>query len=171
MDRITEAAHYAELAHRGQMRKWSNFDAPYITHPMRVAGMVMLHPDSDEDTVVAAWLHDVVEDTPASIADIRKAFGPKVADIVDWLTNPSKGMKALRAERKKIDREHLARAPWRPKLIKLYDRLDNLKEAINDPQTPQDFLKKYKQESRLLVDEALVGVDEKLEAELRRLTE
>lgn len=176
VDKIIKAVRYAGLAHEGQSRKWGHAHIPYLSHPIRVAAMVMLNKEMDfnthedsEDMVVAAYLHDVVEDSSFTISDIRDAFGPSVADLVDWLTNSSKGMNAPRADRKKIDREKLKRAPWKAKIIKLCDRIDNLIEAIEDQQTPRDFLKKYQQESILMLDECLLGVDDDLESELRKL--
>ena len=169
MNKILEAAAFAAEAHRGQTRKWGHTHLPYIVHPMRVAGMAAIHPDTSETMVVAAWLHDVVEDSGKTLEDVRMNFGRQVADLVDWLTNASKGMKAPRAERRKIDREKLSRAPWMAKLLKLLDRIDNLTESRDDKLTPPDFVKLYRAESLLLLDECLRGVDGELEDRLRWL--
>lgn len=97
--------------------------------------------------VAAAWLHDVVEDTSVGLEEIRSLFGNGVADLVGWLTNPSKGMNLPRADRKRIDREHLAKAPREAKIIKMLDCLDNLSEM---EAAPADFKKLYGEESLLL---------------------
>ena len=59
---------------------------------------------------IAAWLHDVVEDTPTLLEDVESAFGKSVAYLVDCLTDVSKPSDGNRAVRKEIDRQHLAKA-------------------------------------------------------------
>ena len=76
---IDKAIAMALKAHKGQTDKSGR---PYILHPLRVA---MKFAGCDE-LFVAAVLHDVVEDSPITVKDIEKAFGPKIADIVDSLT-------------------------------------------------------------------------------------
>ena len=152
MNKIIKAVLFGDKAHKGQFR----------SHTKRVLLTVMSHPDATEDMIVAAALHDTVEDTPVTIEILAKEFGGNVAHIVDGLTNPSKGSGAPRDVRKAMDREHLAKAPWGVKLIKLADRLDNLKELHEDPTVPRDFFNLYRKESALLLYEALRGVDEKL---------
>jgi (p)ppGpp synthase/HD superfamily hydrolase len=112
--------------------------------------------------VAAAFLHDVVEDTPHTLGEVAAEFGPEVARLVEELTNPSKGSKASRSERKQQDREHLAEVSVEAKIIKLLDRIDNLHEMT---EAPSGFRKKYCEESRLLV-EVIGDVDPGLKAEL-----
>src|SRR5690625_4817194 len=71
-----QAKSFAEKAHKGQRRK--NANIPYITHPIRVAERLESIHASDE-LICAAYLHDVVEDTPFEIEDIEQPFGPRVA--------------------------------------------------------------------------------------------
>lgn len=79
-DRIAQAFSLAVEAHRGQTRKAT--DIPYISHPMGVASLAIEH-GADEDQVIAALLHDAVEDGGSAYADrIRNQFGDRVADIV-----------------------------------------------------------------------------------------
>jgi (p)ppGpp synthase/HD superfamily hydrolase len=163
-DLIIRAAQFAAWAHVSQTRKYNN--RPYFTHVARVAGMVAGHPLATPELVAAAYLHDVVEDTPTSLTEISARFGNVVSSNVFWLTNPSKGLKENRAACKKMDREHLANAPRTAKIVKLFDRLDNLREmAGHDP----EFLMVYLAESKLLLKEALFSVDETLEKELANL--
>lgn len=86
-------------------------------------------------------------------AQIAERTSPAVAALVTWLTNPSKGSKASRAERKKMDREHLAQAPTAVKQIKMLDRTYNLRDL--DEQAPVKFVRLYADESQALLDEAL----------------
>ena len=112
--------------------------------------------------VAAAFLHDVVEDTPHTLDEVTAKFGPEVARLVDELTNPSKGSKASRGERKQQDREHLAQVSVEAKIIKLLDRIDNLHEMAD---APSGFREKYCEESRLLV-EVIGDADPDLKAEV-----
>jgi len=159
-NQILLAAKYARDAHAGQKRKYTS--RPYITHPSRVAGVAATLEDATEELVVAAYLHDVVEDTPHSIDDIEESFGPEVAALVGELTNPSKGMTCPRAERKRIDREHLAAVSREAKLIKLLARIDNLREMAG---ASANFKRLYAEESAALA-ETIGDVDERLREEL-----
>jgi len=166
---ILRAARFAAKAHLGQFRKHGHADRPYIDHPMRVAGRVSMLSRATPEMVAAAWLHDVLEDTFVRTEMVEDEFGTPVAALVLELTNPGKAFKELpRAERKAIDRRHLVGASWKARAIKLIDRIDNLRECLDDPQTPPDFLKLYRQESMLLL-EVLRGTDEALELELEKL--
>ena len=168
---ILRAARLAEDAHRGQYRKWGHTQDPYIWHPMRVAGMVMLVEHVTSEMIQAAFLHDSLEDTKLKEEDLVKAgFGGEVVYFVKALTNPSKGLNLPRAERKAMDRKHIDKAPWGAKVIKLADRLDNLLEIRNDPETPKDFVETYKGESRLLLT-VLKGINDELENMLAKLVE
>lgn len=130
-DLIERAMAFAEEAHKGQVRKYNG--QPYFTHPARVAKRLE-NLGFWPEMVAAGYLHAVVEDCGVKIEEIRSLFGDKVADLVLGLTNPSKGLKASRAERKKIDREHLATQTKNVKIIKLVDRIDNIRE-MNDADT------------------------------------
>ena len=75
VERVREAFEYAETAHKGQKRKSGE---AFITHPVAVADILAdLHLDGA--TIAAAVLHDVVEDTPSSMAEVRQKFGDEVA--------------------------------------------------------------------------------------------
>lgn len=169
MNKIIAAAQFANAAHSGQTRKYSG--RPYIEHPMRVAGMTaLLYPD--EDMIAAAWLHDVLEDCPDFTSDrLRVAFGTNVAALVVCLTNPSKGSPLPRAERKKMDHEHLATCSLPVRQLKLLDRIDNVRDLAEAPDT--GFKNLYAAETRLLIEAicmpGLVALIQQLERELERL--
>ena len=80
--KIMTAYDLAESAHRGQQRKSGEL---YITHPLAVA-LILIELHSDNETVLAALLHDVVEDTDIPLDYIRHTFGKKVAELVDGVT-------------------------------------------------------------------------------------
>lgn len=149
MNLIIQAAALAQTAHSGQIRKWTQ--RPYIEHPMRVAGAVCMIPGVLEDVVAAAWLHDVLEDCPKYTKDVAELSG-SVFEFVQDLTNRSKlpeHARKNRAERKKIDREYLAECHIWVQVVKLIDRLDNLREMSLGP---ADFKIKYHEESLLLAE-------------------
>ncbi|BBN99293.1 RelA/SpoT family protein [Sporolactobacillus terrae] len=79
---IKEAYRFADEAHKGQVRKSGE---PYIIHPIEVAG-ILVQLNMDVITIVSGFLHDVVEDTPVTLDDIRAEFGDNVAELVDGVT-------------------------------------------------------------------------------------
>jgi (p)ppGpp synthase/HD superfamily hydrolase len=119
----------ARDAHAGQFRQ--DGKTPYVMHPVIVAMLLAdIAPEANtQEAAAAALLHDVLEDTKVTYDDLVREVGKEVADLVQWLTNPSKGSKLPRAERKRMDREHLAQAPAVVKLIKLLDRFHNVMEV------------------------------------------
>lgn len=129
----------------GQVRKYSG--EPYINHPIAVAALVKSVPHTKE-MVAAAYLHDTVEDTAATLDEIREEFGDEVASLVGWLTDVSKPEDGNRAKRKAIDAEHTAAAPAAAKTVKLADLIDNSRSILaRDP----DFAKVYLEEKRKLL--------------------
>ena len=86
LSKILSAYEFAEKAHRGQKRS-SGQD--YIIHPLAVS-YILLELGMDTDTICAALLHDVVEDTPATLDDLKKRFGQDVALLVDGVTKLGK---------------------------------------------------------------------------------
>jgi GTP pyrophosphokinase len=114
----------AEACHRGQLRKSGD---PYITHPLAVA-TILAELGMDTTTLVAALLHDTVEDTGLSLEDINKEFGTEVAHLVDGVTKLDKVKFGAAAEAETIRKMvvAMARDP-RVLVIKLADRLHNMR--------------------------------------------
>lgn len=143
---IRSAAHCALMWHHGQVRKYRG--EPYIVHLAEVAGLIHQYCGGDE-VIAAAWLHDVVEDTSIGVSHIERAFGARVADLVMSVTDVSKPSDGNRAERKRIDREHYARACPYGKAIKLADLISNTRSIVADD---PDFAKVYLAEKRKLLE-------------------
>jgi len=123
-----QAKSFAEKAHKGQRRK--NANIPYITHPIRVAERLESIHASDE-LICAAYLHDVVEDTPYEIEDIEQQFGPRVAHLVAAHTeDKSKSWQ----ERKQHTIDIIKNAEKEVKYLIVADRLDNLLDLEKDLQ-------------------------------------
>lgn len=126
---------HTRIDHR---RKYSH--QPYSDHLASVARIVGSVTDNEE-TIAAAWLHDVVEDTPATLYDIETAFGKEVAVLVENLTDVSKPGDGNRATRKAIDQQHIALGSSRAKTVKLADLIDNLQDICkHDIRFAQTFL-------------------------------
>jgi guanosine-3',5'-bis(diphosphate) 3'-pyrophosphohydrolase len=114
----------AEACHRGQLRKSGD---PYITHPLAVA-TILAELGMDTTTLVAALLHDTVEDTGLTLDDITKEFDAEVAHLVDGVTKLDKVKFGAAAEAETIRKMvvAMARDP-RVLVIKLADRLHNMR--------------------------------------------
>lgn len=137
---------FARRAHGDQKRKYSG--APYIEHPMEVSLLVLSVLDDDE-AVAAAILHDVVEDTAVTLAEIEAAFGARVARIVSEVTDVSRPCDGNRANRKAMDRAHIAAASPEGKTVKLADLISNTSSIMA---YDRDFAKVYIPEKRRLLD-------------------
>jgi (p)ppGpp synthase/HD superfamily hydrolase len=147
----TAALEFATKAHIDQKRKYTG--EPYIHHPIAVAQIVRSVPHTEE-MIAAAYLHDVVEDCGVTLDAIAERFGERVANLVAALTDISKPSDGNRAERKRIDREHLAQASSDAKTVKLADLIDNAASILErDP----DFARIYIREKKLLLPHIVQG--------------
>ncbi len=125
LKRIESAFLFANEAHKKQKRKSGE---PYIIHPVEVAEIVAAELMLDANTVIAAFLHDVVEDTDHTIEEIKEMFGDDVAFLVDVVTKKKKDKYVLG---KQLDnfKQMLDSMQYdiRAILIKLADRLHNMR--------------------------------------------
>jgi hypothetical protein len=141
MNNLIESARtFATSAHQriGQLRKYNN--QPYDVHLHAVAKLVASVTD-DPEMIAAAWLHDTVEDTSATLDDIAENFGTAVAELVEFLTDVSMPSDGNRAVRKSIDCDHSAQASARAKTVKLADLIDNCKDiAAHDERFARVYL-------------------------------
>lgn len=123
--RIREAFEFAREAHAGQKRKSG---APYIIHPVAVARIVAEELQLGPNPVIAAFLHDVAEDTSFTLDDIKARFGPDVAYLVRVVTKQKKMQyetsKQVENFKQMLDSLHY---DIRAILIKLADRLHNMR--------------------------------------------
>jgi len=159
--RILTAASFAAERHRDQRRKGKDA-SPYINHPLALASLLAERGERDAPLLMAALLHDTVEDTATSFEDLEHAFGREVADIVREVTDD----KSLpRAERKRLQIEHAAQLSRRAQLVKLADKICNLHDIIVSP--PTDWSTQRKREyfdwAKAVVD-PMRGVHPQLEA-------
>ncbi len=137
---VDKAFWYAVKAHRGQKRK--DGKVPYINHPMEVAEIVATMT-SDPRVIVAALLHDVVEDTPVKMHDLIRIFGVFVADLVADVTENKRNDQPPEETwlvRKKEMVVRVAGASKDVKIISLADKLSNLKSIKKDQQEYGDVV-------------------------------
>ena len=135
-----QALVFATLAHGDQLRKYTN-DA-YIRHPIRVANNVRLWATTDSEVIAAAFLHDVIEDTSVTLAQLELFFSDRVVRLVQQLTDVSRPEDGNRAVRKELDRQHIAKASPEAKSIKLADLIDNARSIVEfDPNFAKVFMK------------------------------
>jgi (p)ppGpp synthase/HD superfamily hydrolase len=126
-DRVVRAFAMAHALHADQRRKGS--DAPYITHLMAVASLVGQH-GGDEDTIIAALLHDAVEDQGGAetLARIEAEFGADVAALVDAATDAGTHPKPPWRTRKEAHLARLVNAPAAVRLLVAADKLHNARD-------------------------------------------
>jgi guanosine-3',5'-bis(diphosphate) 3'-pyrophosphohydrolase len=138
---ILKAASFAAEKHRDQRRKDAEA-SPYINHPIALANLIANEGGvADPDVLCAALLHDTIEDTETTADELRGAFGDVVTGIVLEVTDD----KSLpKAERKRLQIEHAARASPQAKLVKLADKICNLRDILSSP--PADWHVERKQE-------------------------
>lgn len=134
-----EVLDFAKKWHGDQKRKYTG--EPYWHHVKEVTEIVKTSEYHNEDMVYMAYLHDVLEDTEATIDDIYKLFrdypntkhysvAETVVQGVCGLTDKSKPNDGNRAHRKEIDRRHLSAQTWRVKTVKCADIISNTKDIL-----------------------------------------
>lgn len=129
---LDRALALAAMAHRDQVRKGSQ--VPYIIHPTHAA-MILLRYQFPEDAILAAVLHDVVEDTDTSLAKIEAEFGSKVAQTVDQVSEKKSatgGEKLPWRQRKQEQLERLGQADMLAAAVKSADALHNCHSMLRD---------------------------------------
>lgn len=130
---LERALRVATEAHQGQTRKASGL--PYITHPVAVAMLLQQHGFGDEETLAAALLHDVVEDTELTADELARQFPQGVVDLVSHLSErklDESGKKRPWEDRKREHLVHIASAPMAARAITLADKLHNLSTMAYD---------------------------------------
>lgn len=134
LDAIIDAIIFAAQKHQGQVRK-DEPASPYITHPLAVARSIYtIGKIHDLTILIAAILHDTIEDTNTTESEIREHFGEEVLSIVLELTDDKSLKKMVRKQQQVI---HSPGLSWEAKTIKLADKLTNCLDILNTP--PKDW--------------------------------
>jgi (p)ppGpp synthase/HD superfamily hydrolase len=136
-DVVGRARTFALEAHGEQKRKYS--EQPYVVHLDAVVRILRSFGIDRPHLLAAAYLHDTVEDTSATMQDILDAFGEEIAELVYWLTDVEQGKRRMR---KLMSAWRLGHAPMDAKLIKLADFIDNSEDICrNDRHFAPVYLK------------------------------
>jgi GTP diphosphokinase / guanosine-3',5'-bis(diphosphate) 3'-diphosphatase len=154
------ALEFAAHKHRDQRRKDASA-SPYINHPIALARLLAEDGGvTDAKTLVAAVLHDTIEDTDTTYDELRTQFGKKVADVVAEVTDDTS---LPRPRRKALQIEHAPHMSKRAALVKLADKTCNLRDVAHNP--PADWplarRRQYFDWAKAVVD-ALPPVSKKL---------
>jgi guanosine-3',5'-bis(diphosphate) 3'-pyrophosphohydrolase len=160
--RLLEALAFAAHKHRDQRRK-DPAASPYINHPIALADVLVNEGGvTDIEVLCAALLHDTLEDTATTLHELEDAFGPRVARIVAEVTD-DQGL--TKAERKRLQIEHAALLSPEAKLVKLADKICNLRDVAERPPASWDLARRreYFDWAKSVVD-GLRGAHSRLEA-------
>jgi len=134
MNQIIRAAAFAAHKHRDQRRK-DEAASPYINHPLALANLLANEAGVEDDyVIVAALLHDTIEDTDTTAEELRDAFGTVVLGYVLEVTDDKN---LAKAERKAAQIAHAAHISHGAKLVKLADKICNLRDVADNP--PADW--------------------------------
>ena len=159
---LLKALAFAAHKHRDQRRKDAQA-SPYINHPIALADLLVNEGGvTDVEVLCAALLHDTVEDTATTPQELAEAFGSRVAGIVAEVTDDKKLPKA---ERKRLQIEHAAGLSPEAKLVKLADKICNLRDVAHRPPAQWDLARRreYFEWAKRVVD-GLRGAHPRLEA-------
>jgi len=127
---VLQAMHFAAQKHRGQRRK-DDSQSPYINHPILVAlQLAEIAEVTDPDILAGAILHDTLEDTDTTAEELETQFGARVRSFVEAVTDD----KSLpKQQRKQLQIDHAPSLSMGAALIKISDKIANLKDLMNSP--------------------------------------
>ncbi len=129
-EKILSALEFAATKHKGQFRKGS-YQTPFISHPIRVAAILAENGEGDsESLLIAAILHDVIEDTETTANEIRTLFGETVCNLVLECTD---NKKLPGWEQKQEQVNYAPKASVAAKKVKLADKICNIMDIREDP--------------------------------------
>ena len=159
---LLKALSFAAHKHRDQRRKDAEA-SPYINHPIALAQVLTGEGGvSDIEVLAAALLHDTIEDTDTSFEELEGEFGGRIAGMVAEVTDD----KTLeKAERKRLQIEHAAGISAGAKLVKLADKICNLRDVADRPPAQWDLRRRqeYFEWAKKVIDQ-LRGAHPELEA-------
>ena len=125
---IKEAFIFSQEKHAGQFRQF--FNLSYIFHPCEMASRLSGVPGSSKEQIIAALLHDTVEDCGVKLENIKNKFGDLVATHVHFLTDYATLADGTRAQQTELNFNHFIKSPEETKNIKLTDLLSNTRSIV-----------------------------------------
>lgn len=163
---ILQATMFAAIKHQNQRRK-DAASSPYINHPIALAHTLSAIGEvADGNTLCAALLHDTIEDTDTTAAELEQVFGAKIAAIVCEVSDDKT---LTKTERKQLQIKHAGHCSHEAKLVKLADKICNLRDILASPPTWTTERKVEYFDWANQVVAQLKGVNAKLEAEFDSL--
>lgn len=153
LNKLLEAASFAAKKHRYQKRKGSDAE-PYINHPLEVANLLAnVGNVKDYDVLIAAILHDTIEDTETTKEELTERFGETICGYVLEVTDD----KTLpKAKRKQLQIEHAPHLSHGAKQIKLADKISNITDVTNNP--PRDWSPERRMEYVIWGENVVAGL-------------
>lgn len=150
---LLKAMYFSATKHRNQRRKDTE-KSPYINHPIEVAHLLWTVGNVREISILlASILHDTIEDTQTSRAEISEAFGEEVLSLVLEVTDD----KSLpKQERKRLQVENAPHKSFGAKLIKLADKCSNVRDVVDSP--PPDWTLERRREYLLWTERVVAGL-------------
>ena len=140
LDPILNAVNFAAVKHRDQRRKDAD-SSPYINHLIEVVTLLNSAGIADTETLQAAILHDTIEDTETTAAELENTFGKKIRELVEEVTDDKNLPKE---ERKQLQIEHAPHLSIMARQIKIADKISNILGVTYAP--PNDWSLKRKRE-------------------------
>jgi GTP diphosphokinase / guanosine-3',5'-bis(diphosphate) 3'-diphosphatase len=130
INKLLSAAYFAAVKHKKQTRKGSEAE-PYINHPLDVARILSeIGEVENHDVLIAAILHDTIEDTETTVEEIVRLFGENVASIVMEVTDD---ISLPKSERKRLQIDHAPHLSILAKQLKMADKISNIKDVASNP--------------------------------------
>jgi len=130
LETLLRALEFSADKHRNKRRKGSD-RSPYINHPIEVASILAnIGGVSNMSVLAAAILHDTIEDTETSPEEVEKAFGEEICSLVKEVTDDKR---LSRVKRKLLQVKHAPQLSHAAKLIKIADKISNIKEVTDNP--------------------------------------
>ena len=164
---ILSAAHFSADKHRDQRRKGSR-NTPYINHPLDVAERLNRVGGIEEAAIlVAAILHDTIEDTETTATELRQLFGGEIASIVEEVSDDKR---LTWMERKRLEIEHAPVLSTAARLIKLSDKTSNVSDTVTNP--PGDWTLQRRRDYMTFAEKVAAGcrgINAALDAEFDRV--
>lgn len=162
LQRLVRAIDFAAKKHRDQRRKDAE-GTPYINHPIQLAALLVEYVETEDlSVVIAALLHDTVEDTRTTPEELEEVFGAEIRDIVMEVTDDTSLPKEVR---KQSQIDHAGNSSYQARLVKLADKICNLKDMHEHPPATWSLERKraYYDWAREVIDQ-LRGTHDELEA-------
>lgn len=146
---VNQAVEYAAIAHKEQLRKSPEAPIPYIHHSVMV-GLILQRAGFSDRVVAAGMLHDVLEDTPVTVEELRRDFGREVADLVNEVSEQDKSLPWEKRKERYLD--HIKTATTDAKAIAAADKIHNINSILVSLERGADIWNAFKRGREAQID-------------------